>query len=273
MFKQRPRTKPKIRRPWLQQNGLRHSVAAPHWLDVWLSRLSHFAQFGLFLFTVGSLYFTVIPLYKTAALEESIARKEFELGQLNKIVDDSYGRMRVYMMDEYYRAAAPSCSGLFTKSKQPNLAEVPAEHQVPRAETVYAINVAACLKEKAGELLSLKGLRPRDRAAFDTALAKLGADLMEIRKGSLTEYQGVESRISDVDVDNLPQDSMRVQWLEQFSNFYAAKVFRDKRHKLAVEIAKEKVGMKYEETIRDKLRSLRDMKWPEMSDVSRSDVP
>ena len=47
--------------------------------DKWLPRLSHFSQFGLFIFTVGTIYFTVIPLYQKALLEEAIAKKEIEL--------------------------------------------------------------------------------------------------------------------------------------------------------------------------------------------------
>ena len=44
-----------------------------------MPRLSHLSQFGLFLFTVGTIYFTVIPLCQKALLEEAIAKKEMEL--------------------------------------------------------------------------------------------------------------------------------------------------------------------------------------------------
>ncbi|MDO8776376.1 MAG: hypothetical protein Q7K57_48225, partial [Burkholderiaceae bacterium] len=49
------------------------------WFDIWLPRLSHLSQFGLFLFTVATIYFTVIPLYQKALLDEAIAKKEIDL--------------------------------------------------------------------------------------------------------------------------------------------------------------------------------------------------
>ena len=56
-------------------------------LDAWLVRLSHLSQFGLLLFTVGTIYFTVIPLYQKALLEESIAKKEIELKEATALLD------------------------------------------------------------------------------------------------------------------------------------------------------------------------------------------
>lgn len=54
--------------------------------DTWLDRLSHLSQFGLFLFTVGNIYFTVIPLYQKALLDEAIAKKEIDLIEATKAV-------------------------------------------------------------------------------------------------------------------------------------------------------------------------------------------
>ena len=49
-------------------------------IDVYLSRISHLVQVGLFSVTLLTIYYTVIPLYKSAQMEESLAKKEIELG-------------------------------------------------------------------------------------------------------------------------------------------------------------------------------------------------
>lgn len=44
-------------------------------LDIFLNRTSHIVQIGLFSVTLFTVYYTVIPLYKNAQMEESLARK------------------------------------------------------------------------------------------------------------------------------------------------------------------------------------------------------
>lgn len=91
--------------------------AEKHWADVWLPRLSHVAQFGLFVFTLGSLYFTVIPLYQMALLDEAIAKKEVELATATKTVDRLYLGIRSYVVRDFYLQAMPACGGLFAINK------------------------------------------------------------------------------------------------------------------------------------------------------------
>ena len=267
-----PRTRERSpsRRPRLRDNVHQSTSVAPHWADVWLPRLSHFAQFGLFVFTLGSLYFTIIPLYQKAVLEEAIARKEVELANLNRTFDSSYARLRRYAVREYYIAATPPCSGLFTQIEHPKLSDAAKRPSAPRAEVVYAIDVSTCLQSKAAELQALKDLRPDDRKSFDAALVKLSAELAALRETSFADYKAVESAITESDLVNLPRDSLRVQSLELFERAYGADAAKDRRRKLAADMAKERIGMKYEEAIRDGLRSLQTLQWPESSAIMRN---
>lgn len=52
--------------------------------DLWLVRISYIAQVGLFFLTIFTIYFTVIPIYQNASLQESIAKKEIEYKQLER---------------------------------------------------------------------------------------------------------------------------------------------------------------------------------------------
>lgn len=63
--------------------------------DIYLSRATGLVQIGLFIVTLLTLYFTVIPLYKNAQLEEVIAKKELELASLNRALSDLYVRVRL----------------------------------------------------------------------------------------------------------------------------------------------------------------------------------
>src|SRR5690242_5684244 len=92
-------------------------------LDTWLVRGSHIAQLGLFVLTLLALFYTVIPLYKTAALEEQIARKEAELSETQRKIGQAesalkeanekmYRRSRSDVLLAFVRYAGPSCSGL-----------------------------------------------------------------------------------------------------------------------------------------------------------------
>lgn len=81
-----------------------------HKIDVYLSRATSVVQIGLFVVTLLTLYFTVIPLYKSAQLEEALAKKELELDMLNKQISDLYIRVRTADVSNLVDEAV-NCSG------------------------------------------------------------------------------------------------------------------------------------------------------------------
>ena len=182
----------------------------PHWLDIWLPRLSHIAQFGLFVFTLGSIYYTVIPLYQKALLEEAIAKKETDLAALSRTLEASYGRIRSYAVREFYITAAPKCSGLFRPPEKPVLPGERSEFRQPHAELVYAIDISACLREAISKTSALGDLRPEDKQTFLQAVEQLVAQLSEKRKLSLNSYQAAPMKITEEDIVRLPPESFRV---------------------------------------------------------------
>src|SRR5437016_4581751 len=82
-------------------------------IDLWLMRASHLGQAGLFILTLAALYYTVLPLYQKAVLEEAIARKEIELTHATAQVEKLYVTARGYIVDEYVSYASGKCSGVF----------------------------------------------------------------------------------------------------------------------------------------------------------------
>jgi hypothetical protein len=267
---QRSRRPHKLRTGAKANSSLGQVAQIPHWIDVWLPRLSHFAQFGLFVLAIGGFYYTVLPLYQKAVLEEAIAKKEVELATATKALDHSYARIREYAVREFYIVATPQCTGLFFS--RPNTSEAATEgveRRQSRAKFVYAIDVPSCLKQVADNTTALNELRPTDRKLFDAALKRLGVEIAELRKSSLAEYQTALSRITDADLKSLPSDSFRVRAQEHIEKWNGGKRDDSARRRLAEDIARENTLAKYEKAIREGIRALRKIQWMNVVESSK----
>lgn len=158
-------------------------------LDVWLLRLSHFSQFGLFLFTVGAIYFTVIPLYQKALLDEAIAKKEVELKDANAALERAYARIRTEVVKDYVFFAGAECSGLFEPPEPLLPLGKPVPARLSRADKLLALDVPACLTTAAKESVSLQELRSEDRKLLDQRLLALGDEVLALRQRAIAAYK------------------------------------------------------------------------------------
>lgn len=249
--------------------GISRQTQLLHWVDVWLPRLSHFAQFGLFLLTLGGFYFTVLPLYQKALLEEAIAKKELELATTTKVLDQSYSRIRTYAMREFYFNAAPTCSGLVLHRQDASASTERTEKKQTRAELIFAINVPTCLQDMAEKTVALSELRSDDRKLFDTAITQLSVEMVELRKASLIQYETASSRVTDATVKALPSESYRVRAQELIEKMNGGKVDYSARRKLAEDIAKENAVDEYRKSIVEGIRALEKIKWENTTEFIR----
>ncbi len=249
--------------------GRPEAGAEKHWADVWLPRLSHVAQFGLFVFMLGSLYFTVIPLYQKALLDEAIAKKEVELTTITKTVDHLYLGIRRYVVRDFYIQAMPACGSLFAINKSQNGKEEPSESKQTRAEIIYAIDMPVCFNKLLGETKSLNELRDADRQVFGQAVVQMASDLVKKRSLSMAKYKAAPSDVIEKDLYSLPRDSFRVRALEQIEKWKGGAIDRDARRKLAAAIAQDKIVSDYEGSIRDGVLALKDAKWVIPAETSK----
>jgi hypothetical protein len=86
--------------------------------DLWLQRLSAIAQIGLCLLAAFGLFYTVIPLYKSALLEEEIARKTRELERTQSALDQSYHHLRDQRVKLYIFKVGGPCTELMRSSRK-----------------------------------------------------------------------------------------------------------------------------------------------------------
>lgn len=226
-----------------------------HWIDIWLPRLSHFAQFGLFLFTLAISYFTVLPLYQKAVLEEAIAKKEVELGALNKSLESIYGKIRTYVMRDFYMTSI-RCTGLLGRSTMKQ-----SEIRATFEEEILSRDVPACLLEIAQASVEIKDLTEKDQQTFYAALKKMSDELVARRNQLHTDYQLVSKKIPDSDIDNLPRDSHTVQAQENIERWSGGTRDMAARRKIAEDLARKKIADEYLRLIRDGVHSLEKIEW------------
>lgn len=155
--------------------------------DKWLQRLSHLSQFGLFLITIATIYFTVLPLYQKALLDEAIARKEIELKQAMALLDKAYKRVQVNASNDFVNYSMRACSGLFIQIDETG--------RSPKTliGTALGIDIYSCLQNSLREVMPRSELRPEDQVKFERSVLALASSLKKIEDTAIFHYKEVPS--------------------------------------------------------------------------------
>jgi len=244
--------------------------------DIWLPRLSHFSQFGLFIFTVGAMYFTVLPLYQKALLEEAVARKEVELKQITTEVQKGYVTLRELAVRQYVSYVGAKCSGLLDISFE--RAGINVRHQ-SIADRTFAIDVGACLTAELKNQTDLRALHQKDYdflekqilalssriASRRTAAMRLHDNVPEVARlnpSSLPALSGTMARLFEITVDF--DAALANSSIEGRSKSRSEIESRRKADMLKVTIEQEqnRIAAEYGKEIRNEVSSLKTLKWP-----------
>ncbi len=266
-------------------------------IDKWLVRLSHLSQFGLLLFTVGTIYFTVIPLYQKALLEEAIAKREIELrdatallaakekaltateeilakldSDLAKTRDDlARAQLLTYvqqrdssMFDLVFRAGA-DCTGLFRRPVDLDL-DAPASRKA-RYEEDFELAPGACLQQ-AFQKSKLKAiLKESDRRHLEKEISGLMAAFHERRNAALKASNALPEAAKR-DPKLLRPPGPYVAQTEAFlARARAAAGLPPARQtqeafERAVTRTRDALSAEYLDSARQSIRNLRDTAWP-----------
>lgn len=231
-----------------------------HWLDVWLPRISHFSQFGLFVVTIGTLYFTVLPLYQKAVLEEAIARKEVQLADYEKSLDASYSRIRGYIVSEFAFNTGIECSGiLFTPQLLQDLNEN--SFNSIEAEEIFDINVSACLEERLQKSENLKELRSSDLQTLASKVDHIIDNISAKRELALAEYKSIPQRAKSDPSILKPLGPFTKSMLDFLSKSQPTADIEANRYSLAVKETQSQIAHEYDAYIRDQVGTIRSIKW------------
>ncbi len=226
-------------------------------LDVWLVRASHVAQFGLFLITAGTIYFTVIPLYQKALLDEQIARREIELNRIQDELDVAYKKIRASSVSAYIFRVGAECSGLLLPVDQTG--EESGE-RVDFAKRVLSISPEECLRREM-EMAALKELRPGDMSFFQAEVSRVGTRLEAFRKEALDEYSGAEQRARNRPL-GMPGGPAARAIAEHLLTGQSENFRRNVLAQIAVDEERSAVGSAYGDKFRAEVSNLRNINWP-----------
>lgn len=265
------------------------------WVDRWLPRLSHVSQFGLLLFTVGTLYFTVIPLYQKALLEEAIAKKEVELklatqalearaGALvsaqaaldSKVVAlqaaqkalavaelKTYVQKRQYDLDAFVRYSAMDCSGLLRR--QVDISEIDVKIKRPEQyEETFKIDPRECLITVFRESRLGQGLQKPDLLLMQSTIAEMGSRLFALRAQAMKDVVELPER-SKLDPSLLRPATGYSAQVEDFLAKIPASVHRrDMEAKLVRDVIRNqnRISDEYENALRKVVGTLAKVDWP-----------
>ena len=259
-FRHRKRLRSPLVRPSAQANKLMRETQK---LDVWLLRLSHFSQFGLFLFTVGAIYFTVIPLYQKALLDEAIAKKEVELTIANAALERAYASIRTAVVKDYVFFAGAKCTGLFERSEPLIALGKPVPTRPSLADTLFAIDVPACLTNAAKVSVSLQELRAEDRKLFDQQLLALGEDVLALRQRAMTEHKEAPSRAAANPTSLPPPDGVTNKILEFLANREPPERHQQRVREAEIKSEQSSIATAYANKVRQKISALKAIEWAE----------
>jgi len=151
-------------------------------IDVWISRLASISQSVLVVLTAAGFYFTVLPLYQKAALEEAIAKKESELKELTAALDKAYSRTRFGALKGFVFSAGVECSGLMLPARNLHLiGEIDPPDRKPYAQETLEIDPKKCLLNRFERSKALKEIRAQDRIILGEAVTKVTQELDQKR--------------------------------------------------------------------------------------------
>jgi len=235
-----------------------------NWFDIWLPRISHFSQFGLFVVTLGSLYFVVLPLYQKAVLDEAIARKEIELKESEKLIAKSYEKLRSYAVKQFVHMAGINCTMLFRDFDSLEQLKGGASN---KEGTILNLDVSNCLNEEVKASKDLKELHINDQVFFSTEVKNIAVKIEQNRIIALERYRELPNKAKLNPSLLKPPKSFTSRYLKSFEelnnkmHFTSQAYLDEKRFKAGVQSAQFDVVAEYGDFARTQLLGLRSLTW------------
>lgn len=147
-------------------------------IDIYLSRISQLVQIGLFAATLFTIYYTVIPLYKNAQLEESLARKEMEYESLRKRSENTLSKVNKWEYRQFVMSSA-ECSGLpkvlLINDAKPDMADY------------LPVDVVVCLRKRLSEY-EFTDLSAVGRSMVENRISAMFSEIEDIYKDHQKRY-------------------------------------------------------------------------------------
>ncbi|WP_109849713.1 hypothetical protein [Proteus sp. CA142267] len=234
-------------------------------IDVWLQRVGNISQIGVLIVMVVTIFYTVIPLYRTASLEESIAKKEGELkllvNKLSEMEKREKALQRHMALSQYTVSVSLRCTSLsnteqITSASSENINDT----IIKRELTKLNQDIEGCLKKTEYVDPVMNILSQNDKVTFKKELNLLAERVSKLRQENINKYYEVEKSLNNNEIDiNFENDS----FLENSFNSLAraagiSEEDIDRGNKLSY-LSSVEAG--FEEEIRQEIYKFRKIKW------------
>jgi hypothetical protein len=228
---------------------------------LWLLRISYFSQVGLFSLTIFGFYYTVIPLYQKAVLDEAIAMKEIELKAMQKSLEADYSEIRGYVVNQFVFSAGAECTGLLIRIEDPSTDQQSRSNEKSWISETLDLDSAACLRKMFTGNGRLKQLRKTDYLKLSSSLERLAEHLDNKRKLALQAYKDLPDK-AKIDPSILPQVTGRsASMIDTLKPYISIKQYQESLYREAVNAARLKIAVEYGNYARNNIRQLQSLDW------------
>ncbi|GAA0799111.1 hypothetical protein [Cupriavidus gilardii] len=215
--------------------------------------ISHIAQIGLFIFTGLGFYFTVIPLYQKAAVDEQLAKQQHALAIIEAQLKEQYVKLRNRAISQYIAIAGPECTALLTPPIEIG--------SVPPSRDFYDIaletDMNACLQEALQRSAIASELDKKDVATIAQAVAGIASELTDSQRAARLRIQRIHALkgpLATTQSEDLAIATMKA--LGASSEDIARA-----RSNFAYQRQRAEIGNKYLKTVTDALVELRNLEF------------
>jgi hypothetical protein len=245
-------------------------------------RGSSMAQVILSIATILGFWFTVIPLYQKAALDEQMAKREIELKAAQESIvsakREAYEQHRLNYSSRFAVLAADRCSDV--RRGFPKELERVSPDARHAALLTLDVDVGKCLTGAAAESHASNVLTPVDQAYLAKVLSDLSATYDPMRSKAARDINDLPLRAS-FDKASLDPPGEFTQKAERFQDEVAAKLHVSltegqlaARQRNAIERTQERFASDFRQAcFNGVLNALRNIKWPASVPASVSTVP
>lgn len=153
---------------------------------------SHVAQVLMMLMTAGGFFFTVIPLYQKAAVDEQVAKQKIKLEELESKVAVNYKKYRAETIRKYVYLTGTECvTGLMfpiqkigEKQPGPDL-----------NDQILAINVSDCMRRDLSRTIGWEDLTEEDKKTLFAATNDIAAEIDIFRLTTKAKISSIQPNL------------------------------------------------------------------------------
>lgn len=237
-------------------------------LDPWLKRIGYISQIGTLIVMVITIFYTVIPLYKTASLEESILIKENELKKLKLKIKNFEKKERNLYIANYTRTVSLHCTSLLKPVLVPLPSSIDDEVYKIKEPNNLNQNIESCLKKSEYTDIIRNNLSEKDKITFDKEFNLFIDKIGDLRQKKISEYYKAESDLKASPKKFITDNSIDTSTIESLNNIgKALGVSDEKITNQWINSVLSRFEAKLENDIRGEIYNFRNIDWQDNEEV------